>query len=75
MSRTLKDVPWEVWKERNPIEAGWGGYPPPIGGAWPGRKGWSKIRNKQLKMAQKRAIHNEEEVPRFKKGQVSYDIW
>lgn len=73
MSRTEKDLPWRVWKKRHRLEAE-RGYPAPIGGAWPGRARYARVRNRSHRFAEKRAIINNQELPTYKK-EVPWDVW
>jgi len=73
MSRTLNTMPYEVQKRRR---ESWRecGYPGAFGGAWPGRKGYARHRNRQLRRAQKAALRNGEELP-IAKRTVAWDVW
>ena len=75
MSRTLNTMPYEVQeRRREPWRQRGRGYPRAYGGAWPGRKGWAQLRNRQLRRAQNAALRNGEELP-IAKRTVAWDVW
>ena len=75
MSRTIKDTPYEV-QERLRAHEAWRfkGYPPYVGGAWPGRTYFANRRNRQYRQQAKLAIKLGQELP-INIRCVAWDIW
>lgn len=76
MSRTINTQPYD-WQTEH--RARWRGkgrrYPLAYGGAWPGRKAWARLRNRQARHAINQQIRMGIEEPHCKLLMVAYDIW
>jgi hypothetical protein len=74
MSRTYNTQPREVQKKSREHWRFVSGYPEAIGGAWPNRTMWARIRNRKFRRFATVAVLKNHEIIQPKRA-VAYDVW